>query len=475
MEVNGYASAIGENSLGAELKMEVRRLCYDRNPSDSSPDIKNFCDLDVIQRVVKKMKKFTDEAKASKWKDGNLRKFFDALRLNFVAYIEYSSRARDQIHVTDNERINGYKNNINTIIGLVEGKHFDELKMLTEFLPTDILTCGGSHVTTTEACYFKRILDQLVTHFGLSDVKINGTKRIMLSTAINYERLLEYRQMNRILVVVQQNQFTSIKLAEDITNSNNQRFVELKNYFLQLESFSNNKATKDVEFIDGWIQRYSTSVGQLVTETGDSLGNLLTAAVAGAIAEVAEKAAAMALAIAEACNPLKSIFGGSSLGDIASATAEWTTAMGELNMAKNLKDQLKTLIEKSKDLGERFSKNSDVIQNVMSLIRDAGTSDSVEFEEQKRLFIQSYGDYNPAVQRPELEATKTYWTEVVTSACNIVNGLETTTGTIVSSAQIKKDGTCWRLPVSIAKMFATYEEIYDFQFDMMETLASSMR
>ncbi len=481
-EVANLAKVVGDEPLGPGLVEQVREICYRRNPSASGApqeyiaDTYNFCDLDITRVLVLKMKKFTEEAQSpGKWSEEKKRHFFDALRLNFVALAEYADRLQNLLEVTSNEKVNGYKNNINTIVALVHSKDFDQLKMMTKFLPDDILTCSGSSPTTTEACYFKKILDQLVTYFKLSGATINEKSRVMLSTGTNYERLLEFRQMNRILTVVQQNQLTTVTLAEDITNSNNQRFTELKNYFVQLQRFNNNKARADIAFIDDWITKYRGTVSTLVRENSNSLTYLLKAVHRGVIAEVAEKTAAMALAIAEACNPLKTLFGGSSLGDIASATAEWTVAVSNLNIANNLMDQMQTLINKATDMGTRFAGNSDYIKKVMDLVKQSQTSTTAEFERQKRQFIQMYTDYSPKVKRPELAEMDSYWDNVVDTACDIILNLGTATGTLVGAADVKKSGTCWRLKVSIAKMTTTYEEIYDYQFDLMETLASSMR
>eukprot|EP00794_Sanderia_malayensis_P002995 gene2995-3453_t len=477
-KVKKLAVELGKSSIGPEMKKQVQMLCYDEYKYDSDKEPSGlrkfiFCELQSLIRFMKKMRKLTKEAKkASKWTTEQLRTFHSALRIDLFVHIEYYYGA---FYSDKPKKVKDYERTINTIVELVKAGNFDQLKMLIKFLPSDILTCAGSHMTTTEDCYFKQILDQLVTHFKFSDVQNNGRKRIMLSTATNYEKLLQFRQMDRILVVVQENQLTSVALAKDITNSNNQRFVELRNYFVQLQSFNQNKAKADIEFIEGWIRKYKTSANQLAKDVGGGLMRLLKGAVHSTIAEVAGKAAAMALAVAEACNPLKTIFGGSSAGDILSAAEELGVAMGKMSTALSLRGKLDTLINKATDLAMRFGKNSDELKRVMELVKSYETSDSVKLEMQKKLFMEKYSAYSPEVKRPELAEVESYWNEVVTEACDIINGLETLAATTVSFLEVKDHGTCVKLPVKIAEMMATYTEIYDFQFDLMETLASSMR
>ena len=159
---------------------------------------------------------------------------------------------------------------INLIIELIHTRNIAQLRTITWFLPNDILTCSASSgPPPSEACHFKKILDQLITHFKASDATINGKKRKLLDTERNYNTLLQTTLTSRILTVVQRTQFLTIDLAEDITNSNDQRFTELRNYFVELQSFNDDKANAYVGFIDGWITKYKSSIDGLSQQNGD--------------------------------------------------------------------------------------------------------------------------------------------------------------------------------------------------------------
>lgn len=485
-KVTQLSQVIGDVPLGAELTEQVYRVCYRStgqvsSGSDSYKATKgNFCDLDFTKTMVRKMNKFTTEAKIDgKWTDSKLSSLYNGLRLNFVAWAEYIPDRYGvgepfALDTSANERENGYKINVNRIIELVEARDFPQLKMLTDFFPDDILVCSGTAVETTEACYFKKILDQLVLHFKVSDVSINGKQRKLLSTDTNYGDLLRFNQMSEILRVVQTSQFMTINLAEDITDSNNQRFGELRKYFVDLQSFNQDKAQADITFIDDWITKYSASVTSLARTNGHSLRMLLEALDTGVKLDILEKAAQMALSIAEACNPLKTMFGGSSLGDIVSATAEWTVTMGKLGISDALKAKLQEVIDKTTSLAVKFSTNGDAINDVVNLVKSTTPADDIKFETQKRNFITMYSAYNPEVKRPELEEMTALWTGMVAAACEVIAGFTGAAATI-AVGNVNRAGTCWKMPVSITKMMTTYLEIYDFQFDLMETLASSMR
>ncbi|XP_068713447.1 uncharacterized protein [Montipora foliosa] len=479
--VNRYAELIEGGPLGRNLIEEVDRICYRYHGvastgSDSyQVHKKNFCDLDFAQRIIRKMKNFHTEAnKPDGWGNQELTNIYNALRLNFVALSEYSDRyiGALALQLTDTEKVEGYKNMINLIIKLIHTRNMAQLRTITWFLPNDILTCSGTQ--TSEACHFKKILDQLVTHFRASGATINGKKRKLLDTERNYNTFLRTSLTSRILTVVQRNQFLTIDLAEEITDRNDQRFTELRNYFVELQSFNDHKANADIGFIDGWITKYKSSIEDLSQQNGDLLSILIKSLVSGLNAQIAEKIAATALAILEACNPLKKIFGGSTLGDIMAATAAFTETFTNRLFAQDLKVSVEAVIEKTEKIAAKLDGNDVFIANVLELVKSSETSNSVDFETQKRKFLDKYNNYSPAVQKTELTEVQGLWENMITAACNEIDKIDTTAGNIAVT-EIKASGTCWRLPVGVNKMMETYLEIYDFQFDLMEALASAMR
>lgn len=252
---------------------------------------KNFCDYEYFEDLAKKMKKFQTEV--NDWSASKQSNLFMAIRLNFVVLDEQKSSrfisSELSVEVSSAEKQNGYRDTINAIIQIIETKDIDQLKVLTYFLPSSILICASSENESTEACYFKKILDQLVTHFKISGIRINGKKRMKLNTGTNYEKLLEFRLLNRILTVVQNNQLTTIDLAQDIKDNSNARFGELRSYFVELQSFNENKAQADISFINGWIAEYRRTLSNikggrsLIETNGRGLGLLLGLFITGEI------------------------------------------------------------------------------------------------------------------------------------------------------------------------------------------------
>ena len=281
--MNFITSVIGLAPISNSLRNQVFKICYqDSEQASSGNEVyaaykKNFCDYEFFEDLARKMKRFQTEV--NNWSASTQSNLFMAIRLNFVVLEEQKSSryisSELSVEVSSEEKENGYRDTINAIIQIIESKDIEQLKVLTYFLPSSILTCASSENESTESCYFKKILDQLVTHFKVSGIRINGKKRMKLNTGTNYERLLEYRVLNRILTVVQNNRLTTIDLAQGITDSNNARFGQLRSYFVELQSFNDNKAQADISFISGWIREYRGTLNRLSETNGRGLELLL--------------------------------------------------------------------------------------------------------------------------------------------------------------------------------------------------------
>ena len=67
---------LGSTPLGQELANEVKRICYTEQAETSAGSStyiaykKNFCDIDFVKDIVRKLAKFSEEAKRpGKWTD----------------------------------------------------------------------------------------------------------------------------------------------------------------------------------------------------------------------------------------------------------------------------------------------------------------------------------------------------------------------------------------------------------------------
>jgi len=184
--------------------------------------------------------------------------------------------------------------------------------------------------------------------------------------------------------------------------------------------------------------------------------------------ELAEHIAQQILAGAVLLNPLEKLFGGSSAGDYIdrqAKVAHTLTMVGEL-------------LRKSKTFNElvtRFNKNANFLENVRLLVDEIhqGTSTD-DFEIPKQTFLDKYKDYDPQVEKPELSAMVSTWENMIDETCDVIMGTETNLAA-VTAASVRSQGLCPKAKVLAREMISTYEEVYDFRFELIETMATFMR
>ena len=179
----------------------------------------------------------------------------------------------------------------------------------------------------------------------------------------------------------------------------------------------------------------------------------------------------MALVIAEACNPLKALFSGTSASDIAGAAAEFVAAIADIQVLIHLKVQIISLTSRVQHVSARFQLNGAYIKQILDLVNKPSTSDT-DLDMKIDLFLKRYKAYDPKIKRSELIGLEQSWKKVIEIVCNGLNKSDSGAG---RTAATTPTYLCYRVPEQIALLFATYGEIYDSQFTLMEALASAAR
>ena len=384
-----------------------------------------------------------------------LLKFYDPIDRKAVVpesrYRNYFTKAMDKIM----EAIN--RNEINVI------------KELLNYLPktADVLGCNPAQASSAQ-CNYERIQEQLQL-FVNSYVNPNEQrKRIMLETNIDFKEYFNNRQTGEILKTVQKQSFLITEVARVVQN----RFGELRNYFYQVQDFNQKKASADVSYINTMLAKYKTSLGSISYDVGKMTGEILNYARVSSIVNLIEKTATVALVIAEMCNPLKKVFGSSSPTELTNALADLSKAIAQVVKSQALSDSFDQLKKETISLTSRLDENADFLENVRRLVVNSGVNDN-NFEKYKKEFLGKYTAYNPKVKKPDISKIGEMWNQIIEKACGIIDEKGIGSGAIES--KVNRKGLCWKAPAKVQEMIGTLNEIYDFQFDLIEALASTMK
>ncbi|KAL3861522.1 hypothetical protein ACJMK2_007551 [Sinanodonta woodiana] len=468
--------SVYDNKNAGGLRKEIQRYC-----GASSTD--TFYKIDKLLTYVGRDQW---DNSASEILKIALRLHFYAVKLKFLK-LHPSSAERDILSTKDSEVNTWIKEITLYIFDSLQKSQIESFGRVIELLPNTLdLPCDHAAEFPSlkrTICTFNSMIDSLSGYLANKNAKGN-TKQI--STNIDYETFLKEKRFEQILNIGETTQHTLLLVAKHLKLEMKKNFGELKKYFQQLAEFDWKKARADIADIDSTIDRYKTASAQSASKMDSYMDQLIKAALAAAIGDQVEAALKLSFAIAEACNTLKTIFAGGSATDILDAAQGFSQAMANVAKAAKLKDAFDTLISEIRIYAAKINKNEIYLNNVVSLITSlktsalssssssSSTSLSSEFEAQKQRFLDDYNNYTPAVRKDEMRGITVYWGNLISEACDL---LDSTSGTVsgITKTILAAQRTCPNAKVEVQKLITTYEEIYDFQFKLMDALAACMR
>ena len=82
--------------------------------------------------------------------------------------------------------------------------------------------------------------------------------------------------------------------------------------------------------------------------------------------------------------------------------------------------------------------------------------------------------YNPKLTKDNIVEMAGVWGKIAEKTCSVLDGLDTTGASAVKSL-VNSLNYCVDIPVLAQRMGEMYVSIYDFQFELMDSLAAYMR
>ena len=372
-----------------------------------------------------------------------------------------------------------YTSIINRILEYIQEGEITALKELHEQLPRmHIYTQTSSDCNSDNICIFMKIIAQLDSYVEQLEIYenslvLNGRKRILLNTGTDYVEFLKQKQLDRILQVLGEHHLTSLSIATALKGEITSQFTNLKSYYQHVESFNNDIAEADISYITGRLDVFKNRIKSVTGDFKKKMGVLLDQMILGAGLELAEAVVTMALAIADACNPIGWITGGTDPNSVADAVAKVANAVAQLAQGIAVQVAWNGVQTKATEISNKFQVNRVFLEKVKKLVYQE-TESREDFETAKNTFLEQYTGYKPQVLPDELVEMTSLWSGLVEAACEVINSFQTTLG-LGAAAVIKGQNLCVDLPVLADRMGELYQNLYDFQFDLMDALAEYMR
>ena len=346
-------------------------------------------------------------------------------------------------------------------------------------------------------CWTIGMFDGMVKAVKQSVNVLGKNRKVQVNTAIDHKEFLIHTQTERLLKLSETSQSNLVTIAtelrDDIVHSLNHSiqqaaadstnaisgavqsgFETLRKHFQQEASFDKEIAKADIIFINGEIAKYEEESTGQVKIVISYINEVFKAAFSAAAGDLIENIIKLTAHIWNAFNPISWLTGGSkSMVDIMDAAADVSQSLATLVKTGMLTRVLTDVSNKASEVAKRLGENQAFLENTRKLVNSlSADTPSADFEEQKNKFIQDYNDYKPAVDKKDLTEVNALWGLVIDEVCDL---LDSTSGTIAGVARAGSGNNCVYGKGEVEQLVALNEEIYDFQFEMMDALADCVR
>ena len=251
----------------------------------------------------------------------------------------------------------------------------------------------------------------------------------------------------------------------------------ISTYFSSIAMYDEEIANADISFIKGELEKYEKATGEVEKKLKDDFTLAMGLMTGVAVANFAEQTAFLVARIVENCNPLRVIFGGSEPGDILEALGAAANAASKLVKSSALFITLQNLVNDSLEITEAFvgeNSNKAQLTRLKSLVDRIRSNQIKEIEADSEKFVNDYAAYTPQTDRSRLVQNNAMWSAYKDATCEILNGDTAILGFAIQSVA---NGmlVCETLEGTLAQFFTLREDIFDFQFQLVDAMAKVVR
>ena len=320
----------------------------------------------------------------------------------------------------------------------------------------------------TKACPYADIYKEYTLIKKIQQYRVNPglVKDIRLQSNVDHAKMVE----------LQRDAVQHIELLGSITKLD-ERVIGISSYFSGLARYDEGIANADVVFLQGELDKYETNMTNIETKLKDDFIEAMGLMEATALANLAEDIALLAVKIAENGNPLGLIFGGTKPGDILEQSAKLADTATAVVKATALFISLNSLVTDSLQIGKAFNgekSNENQITSLRALVDKIRTNEADDIGADADKFVQEYGDYTPQTDRSRLARNNALWSAYKDATCDILNGEVGIAGSVpkaVAGGML----VCEKLEGTLAQFFTLREDIFDFQFQLVDSVAKVVR
>ena len=229
-----------------------------------------------------------------------------------------------------------------------------------------------------------------------------------------------------------------------------------------------------MRYIKTKLKTFNKDFRSLQKRVTDDVTAAIKAAEAITSVQVAEATAALATKIAEESNPIAAVFSGVDTMGLRERAEEVAKAAAGVAKAVALAESLKALATDTIAIGTDLHNNQNQIKSMVNLVNKIKNNQADNIDDDAETFIAEYFRYKPKVDRHRMARNIAMWGAFKESTCKLLDEVEGV-GAQVGKAIAGSHLLCERLQGTIAEFSVLRENIFDFQFDLVDRLAAVVR
>ncbi|CAG2184762.1 unnamed protein product [Mytilus edulis] len=469
-----------DKTVAQNLRQEVKKICDFR---ETEP----ICRLEPVLDLVDSMTNLCNTVPQTEWRTGssNFKFFKSAAYINF-----YSMRVKMPTHIVNLYDTSTREEAVKTGILSIFFQLYDDfkandltlavklLKILpkSQYLPCDYNAPFPSFKWLICSCakVFNELRLYLQTYgTGNADV----LPRKFLVSDIDFRDYIKNLKVTQIKELAEKNAVSLQVVAMDIKNDVQHRFQQLGSYFKKVDSYQKAKLDADVGYLKGRIADYQKRFVKYVDELKVKLEKLLIIYIGSARQDLLQAVLKLVMRMAQAANPFKWLTTSGNSDKILESATEIAVASRRLTHAIGSAVNFHKLVDYSIEIAKKLAKNEKMIKNVGKIMDNAANiveSSGNGYDIMQSNFLKDYTDYSPQVTKDDLAKLGSYWELFIEEICE---GIASTSSIAANAIRgiTGATGRCREAKITAAQLVATQEEVYDLQFNLMETMANLMR
>ncbi|KAK3742983.1 hypothetical protein QZH41_004681 [Actinostola sp. cb2023] len=248
----------------------------------------------------------------------------------------------------------------------------------------------------------------------------------------------------------------------------------ISQYFQGIAKYDEGIAEADILFIKGELDKYEAGLTTIETQIKDDIHVIMMKMIVMLAANLGEAIARLAVKIAENSNPLKLIFSGPDLRDVLELSGKVADATTDVVKGSALLLALDGLAQDSLKIAEAFQGNKGQIEGLKEVVDKIRKDQADDIGKDADTFIASYAAYTPQTDRSKLVKNNELWSAFKDATCDLLSG-EVGIAGATAKGIVGGKLLCERLEGTLAQFFTLREDIFDFQFQLVDAVAQVVR